>query len=456
MSAHTHERTARRPVVRILRQFQQFVKLESFGGVLLLIGTIMALAWANSPWAESYTRFWQTPVTVGAGSFMLSKPLLLWINDGLMAIFFFVVGLEIKRELLVGELSTPRKAMLPIVAALGGMVTPAVLFTLFNIGTPAMRGWAIPTATDIAFALGVLALLGDRAPLAIKVFLTALAIIDDLGAVLIIALFYTGELSGINLAIGGVFLLLMIVANGLGARKPLVYMLLGAGMWVAFLKSGVHPTIAGVLAAMTIPARARCDTEEYLDHTRSLLDAFGRAGKSSRREPLTEEHQAYLHALEVATEDVQTPMQRMEHALHPWVIYFIMPVFALANAGVAIDAGTVESIGQPMSLGIILGLFLGKQVGITLFSWASVRLGLAALPSGVTWRHVYGAGCLGGIGFTMSLFIAELAFSGTFRLPLAKVDILIGSLVSGIFGFLFLRYTVAVRERKKQAVAVED
>ncbi|HXG24260.1 MAG TPA: Na+/H+ antiporter NhaA [Chthonomonadales bacterium] len=455
MSSHTPERTVRRPVVRILRQFQQFVKLESFGGVLLLIATIIALAWANSPWAGSYTRLWQTPVTVGAGGFMLSKPLLLWINDGLMAIFFFVVGLEIKRELLVGELSAPRKAMLPIVAALGGMLTPAIIFTLFNLGTPIMRGWAIPTATDIAFALGVLALLGERAPLAIKVFLTALAIIDDLGAVLIIALFYTGDLSWANLAVGGFFLLLLVGANGLGARKPLPYMLLGAGMWVAFLKSGVHPTIAGVLAAMTIPARARCDTDEYLEHTRSLLDAFGRVGKSSRREPLTEEHQAYLHALEVATEDVQTPMQRMEHALHPWVIYFIMPVFALANAGVAIDTSTVESIGQPMSLGIILGLFLGKQLGITLFSWVSVRLGLAALPSGITWRHVYGAACLAGIGFTMSLFIAELAFGGTFRLPLAKMDILIGSLVSGIFGFLFLRYAVPIREPKKSLATVK-
>jgi len=449
MSSHIPAHTAHRPVVRILQQFQQFAKLESFGGVLLLIATIIALIWANSPWSESYMRLWQTPVTVGAGDFMLSKPLLLWVNDGLMAIFFFVVGLEIKRELLVGELSAPRKAMLPIVAALGGMFIPAAIFMLLNLGTQAMRGWAIPTATDIAFALGVLALLGERAPLAIKVFLTALAIIDDLGAVLIIALFYTGDLSWVNLAIGGLFFLLLIGANGLGARKPLPYMLLGAGMWVAFLKSGVHPTIAGVLAAMTIPSRARCDTEEFLEHTRGLLNAFGRAGKSSRREPLTEEHQAYLRALEVATEDVQTPMQRMENALHPWVIYFIMPLFALANAGVVIDTDTVGSIGQPMSLGIILGLFLGKQLGITLFSWLSVRFGLAALPSGVTWRHVYGAGCLAGIGFTMSLFIAELAFGGTFRLPLAKMDILIGSFASGVLGFLFLRYAVKTKSAKE-------
>jgi len=427
------------PLQRALRQFLEFAHLEASGGVLLLLCTIIALAWANSPWAESYTRLWQTKLTIGLGGFVLSKPLLLWINDGLMAAFFFVVGLEIKREMLVGELASLRKAALPIAAALGGMAFPALIYLLFNGGQEGARGWGVPMATDIAFALGVLALLGDRVPVSVKVFLTALAIVDDIGAVVAIAIFYTAQISWASLAIGAGFFLALLTANQLGARNPTIYSLLGIGLWFAFLKSGVHATIAGVLLAMTIPARARCDTDHFLASGRASLDEFGRAGRSGEDELLNEEHQAALQSLETACKHVQTPVQRLEHALHPWVTFAIMPVFALANAGVSLGGELGAALTNPVSLGVIVGLVLGKQLGITLSAWLSVRLGLAALPAGVTWRHIYGVSCVAGIGFTMSLFIAGLAFGETPLLTAAKVGILTASLVAGAAGWLILR-----------------
>jgi NhaA family Na+:H+ antiporter len=370
---------------------------------------------------------------------VIAKPLLLWINDGLMAIFFFVVGLEIKREVLAGELSSVRKAAFPVIAAVGGMVVPAGLYVLLNRSGPEARGWGVPMATDIAFALGVLALLGSRAPTSLKIFLTAFAIADDIGAVLVIALFYTESIAWGYLGLAAGCLVLLVALNAGGARRPLTYVVLGLVLWVAFLKSGVHATVAGVLLAMTIPATARIDYPAFLQRGRSVLDQFERADTGDGEAATHSERQAALHTLEEACEHVQTPLHRIEHALHPWVTFAIMPVFALANAGVTLGGG--GGVGHPVALGVLLGLVLGKPIGITFFAWLAVRLGLAELPPGITWQHVHGAGWLGGIGFTMALFIAGLAFAGTPYLDTAKLGILSASLVAGVVGFVLLRGT---------------
>ena len=427
-------RGLRDPAHRFLvRPFQTFIRLEAASGILLLIAAVVALVWANSPLAESYFRLWGTTVTAAVGGFAISKPLLLWINDGLMAIFFFVVGLEIKRELLVGELSDPRKAALSVAAAAGGMVVPAGIYALLNAGGAGASGWGIPMATDIAFALGVLALLGRRVPLTLKVFVTAIAIVDDLGAVLVIAIFYTAKLSLGALGLAAAFLAALVALNLSGVRRPLPYALLGIGMWVAFLKSGVHATLAGVLLALTIPAHRLIDAPGFLRRAGALLAEFAEDVKAGKSEP-SEDQQAALRSLEVAAKDLETPLARLEHALHPWVAFLIMPVFALANAGVALGEGIGATLTSPVTLGIILGLFLGKQLGIVAFSWLSTRLGVAALPEGLGWRQIWGVSLLCGIGFTMSLFIASLAFADPALLDSAKVGILAGSLVSGAVG----------------------
>ncbi len=374
------------------------------------------------------------------GAFAIAKPLLLWINDGLMAIFFFVVGLEIKREVLVGELSSPRQAVLPLAAAVGGMVVPALFYLAFNAGTDTAAGWGIPMATDIAFALGVLALLGTRAPLALKIFLTALAIVDDLGAVLVIAFFYTSQLSWTSLGVGALFLAALILANRLGVRRTAVYIVLGLGLWVAFLKSGVHATIAGVLLAMTIPARRRIDAPAFLDRVRARVAEFASDTHPGKTELTTDQRDA-VHSLEVACEAVETPLTRMEHALHSWVAFGIMPVFALANAGVSLGGNLGAALGSSVSLGILFGLYFGKQLGVTAFAWGAVRLGWATLPDGVRWRQVYGVSLLTGIGFTMSLFVANLAFADASVLDQAKIAVFAASLLTGGIGYALLRAT---------------
>lgn len=432
------KKSKKQSVERVLRSFQEFTRAEASGGILLLLCTAIALVWANSPWADGYDTVWQTKLTFGFGSFVLSKPLLLWINDGLMAIFFFVVGLEIKREVLVGELASRKQAALPIIAAVGGMVVPAVIYLGFNAPSPGTRGWGIPMATDIAFAIGVLALVGDRVPVALKVFLVALAIVDDIGAVLVIALFYTAEISWPSLAIGACLLICLVIANISGARRPLIYALLGTALWIAFLKSGVHATIAGVLVAMTIPSRYRINTGALISEGRSLLDEIERVGDATEG-AVTDEEQVAVRALERACERVQTPLQRLEDGLHRWVTFAIMPLFALANAGVALGSGLATSLTSRISLGVIAGLVLGKQIGITGFAWLAVRTKLASMPRGTTWRQIYGAGWLGGIGFTMSLFIASLAFSDPLLLSVAKVGILCASLLAGVTGWIILR-----------------
>ena len=407
----------------LLRPFQTFFQTEAAGGVLLMAAAVVALVWANSPLAPLYADLWGTYVTVGAGAFEISKPLLLWVNDGLMALFFFVVGLEIKREVLAGELASPRKAALAIAAALGGMAVPALLYTAVTLGTDRAVGWGIPMATDIAFALGVLALLGSRAPLALKVFLTAVAIVDDLGAVVVIALFYTAELNVAALVASIVLVGVLALANRLGVQRPLVYGLVGLAAWVFMLKSGVHATIAGVLVALTIPATRRIDEVEFSDRVGALLARF-REELSPGQEVPTPEQAAAVHSMEVACEHVETPLARLEHGLHGLVAFFVMPVFALANAGVALGAGALGLLTDPVALGVMVGLVVGKPLGVLTLAFLSVKVGLAVLPSGVTWKHVLGVSFLPGIGFTMSIFIANLAFGEGPLLDSAKLGTL--------------------------------
>ena len=421
----------------VVRPFQEFSESDAAGGLLLLSATVLALAWANSPWAESYSTLWEQKFSIGFGAFALSRSVLHWINEGLMAVFFFVVGLEIKRELLVGELASPRQAALPIAGALGGVVVPALLYSSLNAGGPGAAGWGIPMATDIAFAVGAMALLGSRVPVGLKVFLTALAIVDDIVAVLVIAIFYTGNLSWPSLGVVGGFFAALLAASTLGVRNPLPYALLGFCMWVAMLLSGVHATIAGVLAALAVPARPRIDVEKFISRGRRLLDQMEYPDDGEEHILRSESRQAAVMALEDACEKVETPLQRFEHTLLPWVRLIIMPLFALANAGVVLGISTAAAT-SPVSLGIVLGLVAGKPIGIFCASWFAVRLGLASLPAQVGWRQILGVGVLGGIGFTMSIFIAGLAFAGQPLLEIAKLGILAASLVAGGTGFLLL------------------
>lgn len=427
------------PITRVMRPFQEFLRKGEAGGIVLIVCTVFALAWANSPWSAGYLAVLETHFTVGVESFNLTKSLLHWINDGLMAVFFFFVGLEIKREVLAGELASLRKAALPIAGAVGGMIIPALIYTLFNAGGAGAPGWGIPMATDIAFALGILGLLGRRIPLALTVFLAALAIADDLGAVIVIAVFYTSQLVWGSLALAGGALLLLIIANRAGVRAPLIYTLLGVVVWMAVLKSGVHATIAGVLVAMTIPARSRINTSQFQTRSRLLLDEFNRNELTISEKERSDDQDAVVHALENMCEQVQTPLGRMEHALYGWVSFFIMPVFALANAGVVFSGDVAAAIASPVTIGIFLGLVAGKITGITLFSWLAVRAGIASLPESVSWRHLLGAAALGGIGFTMSLFITGLALTDPQLLLGAKIGIFGASIVAGIIGWLILR-----------------
>lgn len=419
----------------LLRPFQAFFELEAAGGIVLLVCAAVAMVWANGPAADAYFGLSRTLITVGGGSLVLSKPVLLWVNDGLLTVFFFVVGLEIKRELLTGELSSFRKAAPPMIGAVAGMAAPAAIYAALNVGQPTMREWGIPMATDIAFALGVLALLGRRVPVALRIFFAAVAIVDDLGAVVVIALFYTAEVSWAGLGIAALVFAVLILLNRAGVHHAAVYGLLGLVLWVAVLKSGVHATVAGVLLAMTIPARRRIAPDAFLERGRRLLGAFAKSGGTH---DLTEDQRDAAYSLEVACQQVEAPLTRMEHALHPWVAYAVMPVFALANAGVALPADFAAALGDRITLGVILGLVLGKQVGVTLSCWLAVRLGAAALPTGATWRQLYGVAALCGIGFTMSLFVASLAFTDPTALDGAKLGVLAASFISGVYGVAVL------------------
>ena len=438
----------------LMRPFQEFFNKEAGSGLLLIFCTIVALIWANSPLGESYVTLWmKTYLNVGVGEAGINKPLILWVNDGLMAIFFFVVGLEIKRELISGELSTPRKAALPLMAAIGGAVIPALIYVFLNLGTPEVNGWGVPMATDIAFALGVLALLGSKTPLSLKIFVTALAIVDDLMAVLVIALFYTAKISLVSLAIGFGFLAVTFVLNRLGIQRTILYVILGIATWVAFLKSGVHATIAGVLFAALIPATAKLAPREFLEKGEKFIH------KVRENVGSPDDQRTAIHYLEVTSKHAQTPLERMEHGLHGWVAFGVMPIFALANAGVAIAGDVLGALLTNMVFwGIFAGLLIGKPVGILTMVWVAVKTKIADLPDGVTWRHVIGAGALAGIGFTMALFIANLAFAGAENattLEIAKLAILSASLVSGILGWILLSSSAAKPVEEEEDLVVE-
>ena len=421
------------PIELLASPFVRFAKLEAAGGILLLVSTLVALVWANSPWAETYNELWNMHVSIGFGRFFLSETRLEWINDGLMSVFFFLVGLEIKREVLIGELSSLRQAAFPFVAAVGGTVVPALIYALATHGnTDAQKGWGIPMATDIAFALGVLSLLGGRVPVSLKVFVTALAIVDDIIAVLVIALFYTEKIEVFSLIAGLAGVALCFGANLLGVRKPVFYAAIGIFVWCAVLKSGVHATVAGVLLSFTIPGRTYVDRERFLQRGRRVLDQFETAPANSAVA------HAAIHTLEAQCELVQSPLHRIEHNLHPWVSFLVMPLFAFANAGVGILGNIQPAIRHPASIGVALGLFIGKPVGIWMFAWLSVRTRLAMLPSELSWRNILGAGCLCGIGFTMALFIATLAFGEGALLNMSKIGTLGASLLAGICGSLLL------------------
>lgn len=422
----------------ILTPFQEFFKLETASGIILLVSAVVAVIWANSAWSEQYYSLLASPVTFGFGSVAFSTTIIHIINDGLMTIFFFVVGLEIKREMLVGELSSPKQAALPIFAAIGGMLLPALFYWMLNQNGDGIAGWGIPMATDIAFAIGMLALLGKRVPAGLKVMLTALAIIDDIGAVLVIAVFYTSELSLSFLLFAGLIIVMLSVLNWKNVRSIPLYLGLGVLLWFFLLQSGVHATIAGIVLAMTIPASTRVDQKEFVERGRLALADFSSVTQATRHSFLNRKQLDAIHSLLHITKSVLSPMQLLDTGLHKTVIFFIMPIFALANAGVNIGDRFLPTLLHPVTIGTSLGLIVGKVIGIALFSLMAVKLGIAVLPQAVKWIHIIGVGFLGGIGFTMSLFIANLAFPSGSNLDAAKVGIICGSLVSGLLGGAFL------------------
>lgn len=428
--------------------FERFARLEASGGILLVAAAFMALVWVNSPWGASYARLWsETSMTIGVGEFALTKPVVVWINDLLMAMFFLLVGLEIKREILRGELRSFRRASLPIAGAIGGMVVPAGIYAFVNMGEATIRGWGVPMATDIAFALGVMSLLGSRVPLTLRVFLASLAIVDDLGALLVIAIFYSESIKGEYLAMAAGVLALLGILNAVGVRRLVPFLLLGFVLWFFVLKSGIHATIAGVLLAAMVPITSRVDRGSYARFLREATQDLEREGVGDDGTPadLSERQRSIALAIEKATERVESPLRRLEHALLPWISFLIVPVFALANAGVMIrpdDLG--EAASSRISIGVALGLMIGKPLGVFAFAWLAVKVGLASKSGDLRWGHIHGAAWLAGIGFTMALFIAGLAFPEAAHLNQAKIAILVASLGAGGIGFAILRAMPAV------------
>lgn len=423
--------------ISIVSSVQRFIKIESLSSILLFLATIVALFWANSALSEHYQSLIDYKIGISTEDVRLNKPLLLWINDGLMAVFFFLLGLEIKRELLIGELNSLRKASLPVFAAIGGMIIPVLFFLLINTNADTRDGWGISMATDVAFSLAILSLLGDRVPLGLKIFLTAFAIIDDLGAVLVIALFYSSNIGWMYLLYAFIPLCVLYVLAAKRIYNPYMFFLVGVFVWFFFLKSGVHPTIAGILLAFSIPVNQRIRVNLYIRKLNQIVDKIKEAEDTP--EPiLSHEQIEQIGELEEWTQRVQSPLQHLEHNLHKWVAYFIIPIFALANAGIVFEGGM--QIDFMLASAIAIGLIFGKSIGITLFSYIGVSLGLADVPEGGNFRQIIGIGFLAGIGFTMSIFISSLAFADNPQIiDSAKVGIFAGSIISGLVGYLILR-----------------
>jgi NhaA family Na+:H+ antiporter len=422
--------------LRVVEAAQAFIRIEASSGIVLVAAALAAMVWVNSPWGDSYADFWHSEISLHTPVFSIDEDLVHLVNDGLMTLFFFLVGLEIKRELVHGELSSPRRALLPAAAALGGMVAPALIYLAFNAGGAGADGWGIPMATDIAFALGVLSLLGRRVPFTVKVFLLALAIADDIGAILVIAIFYTQSLNLTAMALAGLVLLTILLMNRAGVRTIDTYVLFGALLWLCVFESGVHATLAGVVLGLLCPATHYYDPRGFPAAAENLLNTY----RSALQENDVDEQSGILGQMEDLSQGTEAPLDRLERELHPWVSYLIVPVFALANAGVAVSLDIAEeAVASPVAQGVALGLVVGKPLGILAFTWLAVRLGLCELPRGASWGHVVGIGMLGGIGFTVSLLITDLAFSDLAMIDEAKLGILAASVLAGVGGFVFLR-----------------
>lgn len=423
---------------QILNPVQKFIKAESISGVLLFTATILALAFSNLPFYKLYDYIWQYKIGIKSEHFELVKPLILWINDGLMAIFFFLVGLEIKREILVGELNSVKKASLPIFAAIGGMILPMVLYLLINQNPETAHGWGISMATDIAFTLAILTLLGKRVPLGLKIFLTAFAIIDDLGAVIVIALFYTQEIGWMLLLYAAILLAVLYVLSYLRIHSKIVLLIFGIAIWLLFLKSGVHPTLAGILVAFAVPISQKINEFEYVEKLKAILERLVKSSSTNKLPLLTKQQIEEIDNLEDWTHKVQSPLQQLENRLHVWVAFLIMPIFALANAGVHFSSNM--SLNFPLVLTVAISLFMGKAIGVFLFSYLGVKLKLASLPKEINFKLILGVAILSGVGFTMSLFISGLAFfENAIYLNSAKIGIILCSLISGIIGFIVIK-----------------
>lgn len=425
---------------KILTPFEEFIRRQTTSGLLLMTMAVLALILANGPLAEEYHNFVKTYISIGVGDWALKMTLHHWINDGLMALFFFVVGLELKREIVVGELSNLRNAMMPIAAAIGGMVVPALIYFAINPEGEAAVGWGIPMATDIAFAIGALALLAGRVPKALITFLVALAIVDDLGAVMVIAIFYTETIAITPLVIAGGLFLLLIVFNLMGIRRITPYFVVAILLWYALLQSGVHATLAGILGAMSVPAIPKFNPEHFSEHVDELMRRFDSSHKPGKSIMNNDELHGVVQTLENGIHSVKAPLQRLEHIWHMPVAYLVIPIFALANAGIALEFDSLgETLSHPVMLGVSLGLIFGKFIGITGFSWLVLKLGIAELPKDTSFTQIAGISLLAGIGFTMSIFIAQLGFANNPELLLmAKTGILLASVLSGVTGFIWL------------------
>ncbi|MFS4417460.1 Na+/H+ antiporter NhaA [Maribacter sp. 2307ULW6-5] len=426
-------------IKRILTPLRRFVQIESFSGILLLVATIVALIWANSQWAETYKSLWEVKMGFSSSFFELKKPLILWVNDGLMAIFFFLIGLEIKRELVIGELNSVKKMVFPLVGALGGMIIPVTFYLVLNENPDTVKGWGIPMATDIAFSLAVLNLLGSRVPLSLKIFLTAFAIVDDIGAVLAIAIFYSSDINITMILSAFGFLIFLYYLSYKGAYSRFMLVTVGIVVWTLFLKSGIHPTLAGILLAFAVPLRQKIVTPEYISNLEDSLNKIKNA-KVLQTPVLSYEQMSYVHTLEKRTKKYQSPLQRMEHGLHNWVAYFIIPVFALANAGVAISSDM--HLDFTMITILVISLVVGKGLGVTSFVFLAKKLKIIEVPKDLTFKHIIGVAFLAGIGFTMSIFIGSLAFvDDPLHIDSAKIGILAGSTIAAIIGYTILRLT---------------
>ncbi|MDB2675654.1 Na+/H+ antiporter NhaA [Flavobacteriales bacterium] len=432
-----------------LSPIQKFIKAESFSGVLLFVSMVLALVLSNSPIREYFSAIWDYKVGITSDNFELVKPLILWINDGLMAIFFFLIGLEIKREILLGELNSLKKAALPIFAAIGGMLIPLSLFLVLNNNSETINGWGIPMATDIAFTLAILKLLGNKVPLSLKIFLTAFAIIDDIGAVLVIAIFYTADISWILLLFAGILFTVLYVLSYLRIYNKAVLLIFGFTIWLLFLKSGVHPTVAGILLAFAVPIRQRISEFRYAQKLENILKRLTASNNTNKLPVLSKSQIAEIDNLEEWTNKVQSPLQHLEHRLHYWVAFLIMPIFALSNAGVYVSSDMVVDLS--FALNIAASLFIGKALGVSLFSYLSIKLKVAELPKQTTFIDIIGVAILSGVGFTMSLFIGGLAFNNNdVFMNSAKIGIIVGSVVSGVVGYIVLRWSILRKESLQQ------